>query len=208
MALEAITLYKLITLYMLNKVDFPLTNATVMGFFVDSGYTDYTTVLTVIGILQEDKLIEVENNRSNTSYKITDQGSEMLEYFGNKISDEIKKEVSNYLKANRYELKQTANVISEFYRTTNSDYAVHCCIKENNYSLIDLTVTVPDEEIANDMCDKWKSASQSPGNRVFPGLWCGFPAVLLRFLPGRDLPAAAVRLRDRSDRSVCNGPAS
>ena len=43
MALEAITLYKLITLYMLNKVDFPLTNATVMGFFVDSGYTDYTT---------------------------------------------------------------------------------------------------------------------------------------------------------------------
>ena len=63
MALEAITLYKLITLYMLNKVDFPLTNATVMGFFVDSGYTDYTTVLTVIGILQEDKLIEVENNR-------------------------------------------------------------------------------------------------------------------------------------------------
>ena len=160
MALEAITLYKLITLYMLNKVDFPLTNATVMGFFVDSGYTDYTTVLTVIGILQEDKLIEVENNRSNTSYKITDQESEMLEYFGNKISDEIKKEVSNYLKANRYELKQTANVISEFYRTTNSDYAVHCCIKENNYSLIDLTVTVPDEEIANDMCDKWKSASQ------------------------------------------------
>ena len=160
MALEANTLYKLITLYMLDKVDFPLTNATVMGFFVDSGYTDYTTVLTVIGILQEDKLIEVENNRSNTSYKITDQGSEMLEYFGNKISDEIKKEVSNYLKANRYELKQTANVISEFYRTTNSDYAVHCCIKENNYSLIDLTVTVPDEEIANDMCDKWKSASQ------------------------------------------------
>ncbi len=160
MALEAITLYKLITLYMLDKVDFPLTNATVMGFFIDAGYTDYPTVLTVISILQDDGLIEAENNRSNTSYKITVQGKEMLDYFGNKISDGIKEEVSGYLKANRYELKQTANVISEYYRTTNSDYAVHCCIKENNYSLIDLTVTVPDEELANSMCDRWKAASQ------------------------------------------------
>ena len=57
MAVEAMTLYKLITLYMLEKVDFPLTNATVMGFFIDGGYTDYPTVLTVTSVLQEDHLI-------------------------------------------------------------------------------------------------------------------------------------------------------
>lgn len=160
MALEAITLYKLITLYMLDKVDFPLTNATVIGFFVDSGYTDYPTVLTVVSVLQEDKLIDVESSRSNTSYTITDQGREMLDFFGNKISDEIKSEIDAYLKANRYELKQAANIISEFYRTTMGDYAVHCCIKENNSNLIDLTVSVPTEGMANGMCDNWKSGCQ------------------------------------------------
>ena len=167
MAVEAITLYKLITLYMLEKVDFPLTNATVMGFFVDGSYTDYPTVLTVISVLQEDHLIDAASNRSNTSYRITEQGREMLGYFGNKISDDIKTDVDNYLKANRYELKQAANTISEFYQATNGDYAVHCCVKEKNTSLIDLTITVPDEEIADSMCGKWKAASQDIYEYIF-----------------------------------------
>lgn len=161
------TLYKLITLYMLEKVDFPLTNATVMGFFVDAGYTDYPTVLTVISVLQEDHLIDAESNRSNTSYKITEQGREMLGFFGNKISDDIKQEVDSYLRANRYELKQAANTISEFYKTTAGDYAVHCCVKENHWNLIDLTISVPDEEIADAMCEKWKSASQDIYEYIF-----------------------------------------
>ena len=170
MALEAVTLYKLIILYMLDRVDFPLTNATVMGFLTESGYTDYPTVLTVIGILQEDELINVESNRSNTSYTLTQQGKEMLEYFGNKISEEIRQEINEYLRKNRYELKQTANTISEYYKTTEGDYAVHCCIKENHSNLIDLTVSVPDEELANVMCDKWKTESQDIYEFIFKKL--------------------------------------
>lgn len=160
MALEAATLYKLIILYMLDRVDFPLTNATVVGFVNESGLTDYPTILTVISILQDDGLIDVERSRSNTSYTLTKQGLEMLEYFGNKISDEIKQEINDYLRRNKYELKQTANIISEYYRTTNGDYAVHCCVKENNADLIDLTISVPDEEVADSMCGNWKSESQ------------------------------------------------
>ena len=79
----------------------------------------------------------------------------------------MKVDVDNYLKANRYELKQAANTISEFYQTTNGDYAVHCCVKENNSSLIDLTISVPDEEIADSMCGKWKSASQDIYEYIF-----------------------------------------
>ena len=36
---ESLTLYKLIVLYMLEKVDFPLTNAQISGFILDKGYT-------------------------------------------------------------------------------------------------------------------------------------------------------------------------
>ena len=38
---EPFTLYKLIILYMLDKVDFPLTNAQISGFILDKGYTTY-----------------------------------------------------------------------------------------------------------------------------------------------------------------------
>ena len=39
MSVDPLTLYKLMTLYMLNKVNFPLTNAQLSGFFQEKGYT-------------------------------------------------------------------------------------------------------------------------------------------------------------------------
>ena len=38
---ETFTLYKLIILYMLDKVDFPLTNAQISEFILNKGYTTY-----------------------------------------------------------------------------------------------------------------------------------------------------------------------
>ena len=38
---ETFTLYKLIILYMLNKVDFPLTTSQISEFVLDKGYTTY-----------------------------------------------------------------------------------------------------------------------------------------------------------------------
>ena len=41
---EAFTLYKLIVLYMLEKVDFPLTNGQISEFILEKGYTSYFTL--------------------------------------------------------------------------------------------------------------------------------------------------------------------
>ena len=40
---ESFTLYKLIILYMLDKVDFPLTNAQLSDFILDQGCLLYTS---------------------------------------------------------------------------------------------------------------------------------------------------------------------
>ena len=39
MSLEAETLYKLIIMHMLNKVEFPLTNSQISQFFLENEYT-------------------------------------------------------------------------------------------------------------------------------------------------------------------------
>ena len=38
---ETFTLYKLIVLYMLDRVDFPLTTSQISEFILDKGYTTY-----------------------------------------------------------------------------------------------------------------------------------------------------------------------
>ena len=45
---DTLTLYKLIVLYMLSRVTFPMTNAQVSDFILEKEYTDYLTLQQVI----------------------------------------------------------------------------------------------------------------------------------------------------------------
>ena len=51
-------------------------------------------------------------------------------------------------------------LISDYYRTDNRDYVVHCEVREGKSRLIQLEVTVPDEEQAELMSSHWKDRSQ------------------------------------------------
>ena len=83
---EALTLYKLIILYILEKVDFPLSNAQVSNFILEKEYTNYFTIQQAISELIESDLIHCETIRNTTLYRVADSGRETLEYFNNQIS--------------------------------------------------------------------------------------------------------------------------
>ena len=103
MSPEALTLYKLIVLYMLNKVNFPLTNTQLSEFILEKEYTNYFTLQQVISELLSSGLIHVKTAGSTSRYQITAQGIETLGFFSNRISDPIKEEIDNFLKENSYE---------------------------------------------------------------------------------------------------------
>ena len=50
--------------------------------------------------------------------------------------------------------------IADYYKSTTSDYIVHCQVKEGRSTLIEINVSVPTKEEASSMCAKWKDASQ------------------------------------------------
>ena len=54
---ESFKLYKLIVLYMLDKVDFPLTNSQVSEFILDEGYTTYFKLQQAISELAQSGFI-------------------------------------------------------------------------------------------------------------------------------------------------------
>ena len=95
---EPLTLYKLIILYMLEKVDFPLTNAQISGFVLDKGYTNYFHLQQAISELIDASLIQDKTVRNTSYYEITDQGKQTLTYFEDQISDGIKKDISEFFK--------------------------------------------------------------------------------------------------------------
>ena len=66
---EPLTLYKLIILYMLKKVDFPLTNAQITDFMLDHEYTTYFTLQQALSELLESELIRVETISHTSQYR-------------------------------------------------------------------------------------------------------------------------------------------
>ncbi len=160
MAMDSSTLYKLIILYMLNKVNFPLTNAQITGFFLEKEYTTYFNVQQVISELIDSHLISVETVRNTSYYHITSEGGETLGFFVNKIPGAIMDDMDAFLIENKYELRNEVGTIADYYKSTNQDYTVHCQVKEGKSTLIELNLSVPTKEEAAVMCDNWKEASQ------------------------------------------------
>lgn len=157
---ESLTLYKLIVLYMLDKVNFPLTESQITDFILGKEYTTYFSLRQAISELIDAELIKVETFRNSSHYHITEEGRNTLEYFGNRISSSIVAEIDEYLTTNQFDLLDEVATTADFYKTTNNNYAVECKVKEKNTDLISLTLTVPTKEQANAICNNWKTESQ------------------------------------------------
>lgn len=157
---EPLTLYKLIILYMLKKVNFPLTNGQISAFILEQGYTTYFTLQQAISELQDSSLIRVETIRNTSQYQLTEEGLETLDFFEHKISKTIQGDIDEYLKEHKLELRNEVSVLADYYKTTANEYAVHLLVKEKHSDLVDLTLTVPDKEQAIAMCDHWNEKCQ------------------------------------------------
>ena len=160
MLAEPMTLYKLMNLYMLHQVNFPRTNAQLSNFFLDREYTTYFTLQKALNELLDAGLVKKETMRNSSRYEITKEGEETLEFFGKNISPAIVSDMDEYLKQNRFRMRNEVGLISDFYKSTNQDYIVHCEVREGKAVLVNLDISVPDKEQAEIMCNHWKDRSQ------------------------------------------------
>lgn len=71
---DAMALYKLILLYLLDKVSFPMSNGQLTEFMLSKEYTDYFTIQTALADLGDAHFIQVKNSTNTSLYTITPQG--------------------------------------------------------------------------------------------------------------------------------------
>ena len=157
---ETFTLYKLIILYMLDKLDFPLTNGQISEFILEKGYTSYFTLQQAISEMVESNLIREETTHNRTLYHLTEEGAETICFFRNHISSAIREDIDTYMAEKNYELKNEVAVKADYYKNTNHEWSVRCQIMEHDAPLIDLTLTVPSEDEAISVVNNWNRKNQ------------------------------------------------
>ena len=86
---DPITLYKLMILYMLAHVNFPLTNSQLTDFFLDHEYTTYFTLQQALNELREAGLLKMESIHNSSRYEITREGEDTLSFYKSTNQDYI-----------------------------------------------------------------------------------------------------------------------
>lgn len=157
---EPLTLYKLIVLYMLSRVDFPLTKAQIGDFILEREYTNFLTLQQAIGELIDAGLVTAQSIRNRTHLLLTGDGTETLTFFGNQISSSIKEDINEYFKENEIALRNEVSILSDYYKSTSGEYEAHLVAKDKGINLIDITISVPGEETAAAICDNWQKKNQ------------------------------------------------
>lgn len=168
---EAIVLYKLIVLYMLDRVDFTLTNAQISDFVLTKGYTNYFTLQEAIGGLIEGNFISVTMIRSSSHYKITDLGEEALSMFENRIPHAIKQDILDYFENQKINLRKEEEIYSDYFKNDANEYTVNCVIKDRKETLVNLEFSVPTKAHAITICDNWRDKSTSVYEYLVNTLW-------------------------------------
>ena len=160
MITEPLTLYKLMILYLLKSVNYPLTNKQLCGFFLDYEYTTYFTLQQVISELEEAHLITAHRTRNATRYDITREGAETLNFFVNDIASGAVEDMNRFLSEYRIRLRTEASNYTDYTETENGDFLVHAEVREDRDILYSVDLSVPDKDTAELMCSKWAEKSQ------------------------------------------------
>ena len=156
---EPHTLTKLIVLYMLDKVDFPITKAQVYDFILEKEYANYFTLTQATYELTEDGYIESSSTHSSTFLKLTDKGRDTLTFFQNRISEGIRNDINAYFEENRFEISNRVSVMTNYYRSANGDYIADLLAREKSSDLINIRINMPTEESAQSICEHWREKS-------------------------------------------------
>lgn len=167
---EALMLYKLIILYILDKVDFPLTNVQLTNFILEKEYTNYFNIQQVLSELLEDKFISCNVIRNSSYYEITSMGGETLSFFNDTISSAIKDDIDNFLKENKYSLREENSTQAEYFEARKNEYITCLKVLERDSTIIEIKLSVPSEAEAGLICDNWKKRSSEVYARIFSTL--------------------------------------
>lgn len=153
---EELASHKLLILYILNKINLDLTNSQITQVVLDIEIMNYFSLQQFLSQLMESKFLTTYKDSNKEYYSITQKGLEILEYFLNRIPDDIATKIDEYIALNKENLLSETQVKSSFVKQNNNEFIVNLRVIENQSNLIDLNLNVSSEKQASIICKNWK----------------------------------------------------
>ena len=110
------SLYKLIVLYALKRVGFPLTNAQLSELFLTREYTTYMHLQEILTDMTDTGLVQCSTRQQTTFYEMTGQGEQTIEFFAGDLSADLREEIDDYLRSHSFSLRNEDSIRADYAR--------------------------------------------------------------------------------------------
>ena len=155
------TVSKLIVLSVLEKIDIPLTEQSIIDicYGKNNWINNYMECKEIIYNLVEAGFIYKTNGNSEEDrYTITYTGRNCLSYFYQRINQDLRDHIAEYVKENRIAFKRSQEYVSSIDKNSDGSYTV--CLKIRS-ALIDepmfeLKIKAPTRQSAIEATRKWR----------------------------------------------------
>ena len=146
---------KLVILYLLDKMDIPMSNMQITQFALEEEYMDYFEIQQSLAEMIDAGFLD---RTSDNYYSITAEGMTPLEFFSARLPAPTKTRINNYVLSNRNKIKKDFEVTANyFYDHVHNEFTVKCGAYEDRSMLIEVNITVNNKEHARVICSNWKA---------------------------------------------------
>ena len=165
---------KLIILFVMDKMEMPLTENSVIDICsVKNEWINYMDCLDLLYQLSEAKLVyKTECKEGEMRYTLTFEGRDCLSYFYRKIPLNLRDEITEFSKANRLSIKQSQEYYANYTDAEDGSYLVTMRIYESLISspLFEIQIKAPTRQAAEEACKKWKQSAPNIYEYIFEKL--------------------------------------
>lgn len=162
---EELAQNKLLILYIIDLVDYPLSNERLTEFLLKKDYMNYFVIQQYLLELLEAGFIAYENPNEKT-YKILNKGKTTLFYFQNRLPITVKEDiVKEFLKAKNN--KKNMEGLSNYEETNDSQYMISLQLLEDSKLLFHIKLKVETENQAKEICHIWNNNPESLYTKIF-----------------------------------------
>ncbi|HML48562.1 MAG TPA: DUF4364 family protein [Clostridia bacterium] len=150
----SLTENKLLLLYTLDRLG-PVTAEQLLLFFVDHNLMDYITLQLALAELCEAELLVKHAHESGVLYRLSAEGLHTLELFRERIPFSRLQCVDEAATAWRVRFARERQVLADYEPVEEGEYAVRLRILEEDMTLMDLSLRLPERERAIHFCNAW-----------------------------------------------------
>ncbi|MCL2756100.1 MAG: DUF4364 family protein [Firmicutes bacterium] len=150
---------KLILLFIFEKMEFPLTDASISEVVVLNpswlSYMDFRDALYVLG---EAKFIHRSTSGTDPLFCITQSGRACLSHFYTKIPASIREEITQYSRDNKNRFKRSQEYTYDYFKNADGTYTILLKIKEGGSidNMLEVRLKVSTRTEAVKATSKWK----------------------------------------------------